>query len=386
MDEFDYRVNLDIYNGPLDLLLYLIRREEVDIHNIPIARITQQYLQYVEMLKQVDPNLSGDFLVMAATLMEIKTRFLLPAAETEDGETEELGLDPREELVRQLLQYKAFKDAADELHHSADQHGRRFSRRPTPLEADDDQKDRDLEELQIWDLFDAFRDVLDAIGARPDNHEVIYDDTPVELHQEDILDRLGRDGQVVFRQLFEGRQGRSELVGLFIALLELVRLRKVIAKQDENFNDIAIELNPNPPEEDSDADFDTTEAEYRKALDEAKRAAGQTPDDAPDPVEGDLEAISASEDLPFPEDLDPAADGRPPFRYTLEAIHEMSTERLAREDQSGVRENLGEYESEFAGDQTDVDSPADDAPRPTDGEFGDADGEEFDEPWDDDDD
>ncbi|KKK99677.1 hypothetical protein LCGC14_2630340, partial [marine sediment metagenome] len=111
----DYRVNLEIYNGPLDLLLYLIRREEVDVHDIPIARITEQYLAYVDMLKVLDPNLAGEFLVMAATLMEIKTRMLLPTAPPEEAGEEGLEIDPRTELVRQLLEYKAFKDAAGDL-------------------------------------------------------------------------------------------------------------------------------------------------------------------------------------------------------------------------------------------------------------------------------
>jgi len=115
MDE-DYRVHLDVYNGPLDLLLYLIRRDELDIHDIPIARITEQYNHYVELIKSLDPNLAGDFLVLAATLMEIKTRMLLPAVpEGAEDEEEEFGIDPRSELIRQLLEYKKFKDAAGDL-------------------------------------------------------------------------------------------------------------------------------------------------------------------------------------------------------------------------------------------------------------------------------
>ena len=111
----EYHVNLDVYNGPLDLLLYLIRREEVDIHNIPIATITEQYVQYVEMIKELDPNLAGEFLVLAATLIEIKTRMLLPTPEAGQDEGEGVEIDPRAELVRQLLEYKSFKDAAEDL-------------------------------------------------------------------------------------------------------------------------------------------------------------------------------------------------------------------------------------------------------------------------------
>src|SRR5215470_15217816 len=110
----DYCVQTDVYNGPMDLLLYLIRREEVDIYDIPVARITEQYCQFVETLGAIDPNIAGDFLVMAATLMELKSRMLLPKPPVEEGEAEDLG-DPRLELVRQLLEYKKFKDASFEL-------------------------------------------------------------------------------------------------------------------------------------------------------------------------------------------------------------------------------------------------------------------------------
>ncbi|MBN1942386.1 MAG: segregation/condensation protein A [Phycisphaerae bacterium] len=245
----EYRVNLEMYNGPLDLLLYLIRRDEVDIHDIPIVSITEQYLSYVDMLQALDPNLAGEFLVMAATLIEIKSRMLLPVSEAagEDGE-DEFGIDPRADLVRQLLQYKAFKDAAGDLQLAAELHALKHARRPGRVHLGDE-KDVDLEEVRIWDLFDAFRGVMDAIGRRPQNHEVIYDDTPVELHAEDILDRLQRDGAMSFEKIFEGRDQRSEIIGLFLALLELIRLQKIFVVQGENFGRIDVHVNPNPPEE-----------------------------------------------------------------------------------------------------------------------------------------
>ncbi|MCK4601686.1 MAG: segregation/condensation protein A, partial [Phycisphaerae bacterium] len=114
----DYRVNLDIYNGPVDLLLYLIRRDEVDIYDIPISRITAQYMQHVDLIRTLDPDLAGEFLVMAATLMEIKTRMLLPTPTPQEADGDE-PFDPRGELVRQLLEYKAFKDAAGDLRDAA---------------------------------------------------------------------------------------------------------------------------------------------------------------------------------------------------------------------------------------------------------------------------
>jgi len=241
----EYRVNLDIYNGPLDLLLYLIRREEVDIHDIPIARITEQYIQYVEMIKTLDPDLAGEFMVLAATLMEIKTRMLLPAPEAGE-DAEGLEIDPRAELVRQLLQYKAFKDAAADLGDAAAQQALRFARPGVRLDGDGEPS-VDLEDVQIWDLFDAFSKIMEAIGHRATHHEVIYDDTPIELHAADILDRLARDGPMTFDRIFEGRTVRTEIVGLFLAMLELVRRKRIICRQDNNFGQILVELNPNPP-------------------------------------------------------------------------------------------------------------------------------------------
>jgi len=252
----EYRVSLDTYNGPLDLLLYLIRRDEIDIYDIPIASITRQYVQYVEMIEQLDPNLAGEFLVLAATLMEIKTRLLLPPAISEDGgETASASdLDPRAELVRQLLEYKAFKDAAGDLAQAAVLRAQKFARRPFLPQADP--TELDMEDIQVWDLLEAFGKILESIGRSPGQHEVIYDDTPVELHAEDILDRLRGEGSLTFARLFEGRTSRSEIVGLFIALLELVRQKKVFAAQDETFGEITVQLNPDPPASTSDAEAD----------------------------------------------------------------------------------------------------------------------------------
>ena len=237
----DYRVNLDIYNGPLDLLLYLIRRDELDIYDIPIARITEQYVQYVTMLQQLDPNLAGEFLVLLASLMEIKTRMLLPTPPPEEAAADGVGIDPRAELVRQLLQYKAFKDAAGDLAQAATEQSQRFARRPGEM-PQGDPHEVDLEDVQLWDLLDAFTRLMEAIGRQPTHHEVIYDDTPVELHAADIVDRLGREGPMSFERVFEGRTGRGEIVGLFLALLELIRQRRIHARQDDNFAQIWLEL------------------------------------------------------------------------------------------------------------------------------------------------
>jgi segregation and condensation protein A len=250
----DYRVELDIYNGPLDLLLYLLKRDELDIYDIPIARITDSYMLYLRMLKEseaehgLDINVAGDFLVMAATLMEIKSAMLLPKPPpdpnaTEPSAAQELA-DPRYELVQKLLEYKRFKDAATALERQHETHQQRFPRIPAKLSAEDNEPPPvDLEEVQIWDLLAAFTKLMSEVGQRkPRYHEVIYDDTPIDLHAADIEDRLKREKRLSFRQLIEGRKSRSEMIGVFLALLELIREKKVTIAQDETHSDI--EINP----------------------------------------------------------------------------------------------------------------------------------------------
>jgi segregation and condensation protein A len=238
----EYKVQLDVYQGPLDLLLYLIKREEVDIHDIPIARIADQYCRYVEMLQQMDINLAGEFLVMAATLMEIKSACLLPRPPAIDGEeAEDLG-DPRVELVRQLLEYKAFKDAAADLEAGLREAAERFGRGVGELPAGIavDPTELDMGDLQVWDLLAAFQQVMSQVLAGPARHEVIYDDTPVDLHAEDILDMVRTRGELTFEQVFEGRTRRTEVIGLFLALLELIKLQRIVITQSGDFHSIRI--------------------------------------------------------------------------------------------------------------------------------------------------
>ena len=234
----DYNVALDVYNGPLDLLLFLIRREEVDIYDISISRVTEQYLAYVDVLNALDPESASEFLVLAATLMEIKSRTLLPRppAVEDDGEIP----DPRVELVRQLLAYKTFKDAAYSLEAASDEQAQRHVRKPAfpaPLE-----DEIDLENIEIWNLFEAFQRLLEQTGKAGAVHEVRTDDTPVALHAADIADSLERAGGTQpFEEIFAGRS-RAEMIGLFLALLELIRERRVRVSQDRPFDTILIHL------------------------------------------------------------------------------------------------------------------------------------------------
>ncbi|MGD0077862.1 MAG: segregation/condensation protein A [Sedimentisphaerales bacterium] len=226
----DYRVNLDIFAGPLDLLLYLVRKEEVDIYDIPIAKITDQYVKYIELMKELDIDVAGDFLVMAATLMQIKSAMLLPREPGEALGEEDLS-DPRAELIRQLLEYKKFKDAANLLAAAADERGERFNRPDTIIEQIKGATEPtiDLDQISIWDLLDAFDKIMEATGAKFDISN-ITDDTPIDLYQIEILHRLQTDGPTGFARIFEGRASRLVMVGLFLAILELIRSQLVRAE------------------------------------------------------------------------------------------------------------------------------------------------------------
>jgi segregation and condensation protein A len=234
----DYRVNLDIFAGPLDLLLYLVRKEEVDIYDIPIAKITDQYIRYIEMLKSFDIDLAGDFLVMASTLMHIKSAMLLPKAEPEQFQGDDF-TDPRAELIRQLLEYKRFKDAANLLAAAADQTKERFPRPATIVERlkPDAGPEIDIEQVSIWDLLEAFDSIMQATGANLDISH-IKDDTPIDLYQIEILQRLQRQGATSFKRIFPAKTNRAVMIGLFLALLELIREELVWVEQPKSSADL----------------------------------------------------------------------------------------------------------------------------------------------------
>lgn len=245
----DYRVNLDIFAGPLDLLLYLVRKEEVDIYDIPIATITDQYLRYVDIIKQFDIDLAGDFLVMAATLMEIKSAMLLPKDEPEQA-GQESPSDPRAELIRQLLEYKRFKDAANLLDAAAERHSERFGR-PTSLIdrlVPDAEPEIDMDQVSIWDLLEAFDTICKATGTSSYTGH-IRDDTPIDLYQIEVLSRLQSEGPLTFARIFEGRPNRLVMVGIFLAILELIRGKLIWAEQEESSSQIFLRAITDEPAE-----------------------------------------------------------------------------------------------------------------------------------------
>jgi segregation and condensation protein A len=273
----DYRVNLDIFAGPLDLLLYLVRKEEVDIYDIPIARITDQYLQYLEILKQLDIDLAGDFLVMAATLMEIKSAMLLPQTEPDEVGEESAG-DPRAELIRQLLEYKKFKDAANLLDAAAEQHQERFGRPASLIDrlAPEAEPEVDMDQVSIWDLLEAFDTICKATGTQVYTGH-IRDDTPIDLYQIEILHRLQTEGPLTFERIFDSKPNRLVMVGLFLGILELIRDKLVWAEQGDNTPQIYLRALTDEPAEQAVQRAIMAVGEQQEIQAEAQAQAPHTP-------------------------------------------------------------------------------------------------------------
>ncbi|HEG43302.1 MAG TPA: hypothetical protein ENH94_04550 [Phycisphaerales bacterium] len=246
-----YRVNLDVFAGPLDLLLYLVRKDEVEIYDIPIASITKQYIEYIELLKMFDIDIAGDFLVMAASLMEIKSAMLLPRVEAED-EDDLTGSDPRSELIRQLLEYKKFKDAANLLDESANDRKERFTRPDSiiaGLKAGTPEPEIDLDEVSIWTLLEAFSDIIEATGGDISAYDHITDDTPIDLYQIEILHRLQTEGPLTFTDIFTGRNTRLVMIGLFLAMLELAKSQLIHLEQRAQSESIYVRSTTDEPAE-----------------------------------------------------------------------------------------------------------------------------------------
>ena len=232
----NFLVDLDIFRGPLDLLLYLVRKHEVEITEIPIAPITDQFLEYLSVLEQLDVDSVGDFLDVASTLVEIKSRMVLPRSEEIEDPLE----DPRRELVERLLEYKRFKDAATIL----EERSRDWQRRYPRLANDLVQRDRDpalepIREVELWDLVSAFGRILRERDAeRPSS--IVYDDTPVHVYMAQVHAQLLERGQLAFSELFKPHRHKSTVVGIFLAVLELVRHQHARVEQNELHGEIWI--------------------------------------------------------------------------------------------------------------------------------------------------
>ena len=235
--ETDYKVKLEIFEGPLDLLLYLIKRDEIDIYEISIERITKQYLEYLQAFKELKIDIAGEFVVMAANLIYLKSRGLLPLDQQppeEDAEED----DPRWDLIRQLIEYKKFKEAASQLHDRALEQERIFTRDGGDAAVSDEPLP--LHEVGIFQLIHAFQQVIKRVEAREDLGEIFAERFSVSDKIEKILETVGRGTPVRFSELFGQIASRVEIVVTFLALLELIRLNQVCALQRQMFDDIEI--------------------------------------------------------------------------------------------------------------------------------------------------
>jgi len=228
-------VQLEAYKGPLDLLLHLIKKNEVSIADIPIALITRQYLETLEVMRGLNLDIAGEFLIMASTLIHIKSRMLLPAEEGEEDEDE--GGDPREELVRRLLEYQKYKEASEELAKRELLNRDVFAR---SSEATPEIEPDVFVKVSLFDLIAAFRRVLERLPEEG-VHQVTMEEISVREKMSFILDMLHRKTKVDFHSLFEDASSRVQLVATFLALLELIKMRAVSVTQEERMGPIVVE-------------------------------------------------------------------------------------------------------------------------------------------------
>ncbi len=239
----DFTVRLEqVFQGPLDLLLHLVREQEVEIHEIEISKILSGYLAYLEALDQLDIEYAGDFLVMAATLMAIKSRSLLPQEEVNLEEE----LDPRDELIQRLLEYRRFKEAADHLEDGLRERERQSPRGWRGEVVDSSERELDLEELTVWDLLATFSRLMrETMADRP--QRIVSDPRPLRFYVDEVVRNLREAREITLRQLvtaFEDAPVREALVGSFCALLELVRLQLVELHQGQDEDDIRVVIRP----------------------------------------------------------------------------------------------------------------------------------------------
>lgn len=234
----EYRVQLDVFSGPLDLLLYLVKRHELDIVDLPIARITRQFSELLEAIEVLDFDLIGDFIVMASTLVEIKSRMVLPRPEEEEPEAPDGSEDPRSDLVRQLIEYKKYKDASRLLEHQAAEWQEHYPRlsEERPVSSGDPSEDR-IKEVELWDLVSALSRILRRSPTTAQT-SIIYDDTPISTYVQRIHALVLEKGRVTFSSLFEGANSKSKIVGIFLAILELLRHYHLRAEQPVDYGEI----------------------------------------------------------------------------------------------------------------------------------------------------
>jgi segregation and condensation protein A len=271
-----YRVNLPMFEGPLDLLLHLVQKHELDILDIPIAFITEKYTAYIRMLDELNIDLASEYLVMAATLVHIKSRMLLPNAPVdEEDEAEEAGLDPRADLVRRLLEYQKYKNAAEELAQRSIT-GKDVFPRGSPLEAVGGQMP--LMAVSMFQLIDVFQSVLERT-AQTRQHEIDFERFSISEKISELLERLRGEGRVAFERIFSDDRSRGEIIVTFLALLEMTRLRLTWLFQDGPLEPIYVELRVTD-EEAAEVDVEASEASFAPPAPQSALEEGSLEDDS----------------------------------------------------------------------------------------------------------
>jgi segregation and condensation protein A len=244
----DYKVKFEVFEGPLDLLLYLIKKQEVDIYEVNLTQLATQFIEYVELMRTLDLEIAGEFLVMAATLMYIKSRELLPKDQRVEGDADEEEDDPRWELIRQLVEYKKFKDAAAELQALELRQENTFPRLPIKPVFEPEQIAPPKPEATLFDLLNAVNAILRRIAQKEGEARDIFEDRwTVSEKIEDLVRRVAEREVLRFSELFEAATSRTEVVVTFLAVLELIRLKQIVALQEADFGEIEIRKAPPAP-------------------------------------------------------------------------------------------------------------------------------------------
>jgi len=235
----EYKVKFEVFEGPLDLLLYLIKKEEVDIYEVNLTKLATQFIEYIETMRLLDLEIAGEFLVMASTLMYIKSKELLPVEQQVQVEGEDEGEDPRWELIRQLVEYKKFKDAASQLQTLEAAQENTFPRLPIRPVFEEEAKPVKAE-VSIFDLLNAVNSVLQRFSKKEDARDIFEERWTVSEKIEFVMKSIAQRGKVTFSELFAQAASRSEVVCTFLAMLELIRLKQLVCMQAEPFAEIEV--------------------------------------------------------------------------------------------------------------------------------------------------
>lgn len=235
-----FQVTNDLFRGPIDLLLYLVRRHEVEVTEIELSKLTKQYLEHIEVLKEISIDLVGDFVEVASHLVEIKAKALLPRNEFEEDEQSNTETDPRQDLVNRLLLYKKFRDASTLLEERAAKWQNRFARIADDLPPKQHNiSDQPIREVELWDLVSAFGRVL-RDNQPAEDANIVYDETPIHVYMQRIHERIVETRRVSFSELFELGMHKSSMVSIFLAVLELARHHGVVTQQDDLYGDLVV--------------------------------------------------------------------------------------------------------------------------------------------------